>query len=392
MSLKVSFIITALPNYSETFLRSLFQGLSGKNVNVRVFLYQQCSTKEKFNYVNPYPAKSPWVFVLLPLILGYLFLRMPRVVMNFIRLEQSVGRSILQAIKSLYRNAHIFLATRPDWIHFSFATIALGQENVAAALGAKLAVSIRGFDIALYPLSHKGCYTVLWSKLNKLHTISDDLYKLALRQGLSPQTEYKKIQPAIHTDYLKSRPFDREFSKPVKMISVGRLVWKKGFENAIVAMRLLKDRGYDVEYTIIGTGMMEEQLRYAIDDMGLTDSVFLLGKVDHDRVFDYLQQSDIYIQPSIQEGFCNALLEAQGSALLCICTNAEGLNENVIDGETGWLVSKRDPQALANRIEWVLNLPLAKRSEIALNASTRVRNEFHIDRLLNEFVQFYSIS
>ncbi|MBK7870836.1 MAG: glycosyltransferase family 4 protein [Saprospiraceae bacterium] len=54
----------------------------------------------------------------------------------------------------------------------------------------------------------------------------------------------------------------------------------------------------------------------------------------------YYEKADIYLQYSIQEGFCNAVLEAQAMGLLCIVSDAEGLPENILHGQTGWVVPK----------------------------------------------------
>ena len=75
----------------------------------------------------------------------------------------------------------------------------------------------------------------------------------------------------------------------------------------------------------------------------------MLGRKTHDGVKTHLEWADIYIQPSIQQGFCNAVLEAQAMGLLCIVTDADGLSNNVVEGKTGWFVPKRSPNALANQ-------------------------------------------
>ena len=95
------------------------------------------------------------------------------------------------AIKNLIINCHI-LGKSIDWLHFGFATMGVRRENVAQALGAKSAVSLRGFDISLYPYKHMGCYDLLWDKIDKVHTISEDLYQKALHLGLDPRTDHEK--------------------------------------------------------------------------------------------------------------------------------------------------------------------------------------------------------
>ena len=66
---------------------------------------------------------------------------------------------------------------------------------------------------------------------------------------------------------------------------------------------------------------------------------------------NYLEKSDIYLQYSIQEGFCNSVLEAQAMGLLSIVSDANGLTENIIHNYTGWVVPKMAPKLLANCIK-----------------------------------------
>jgi colanic acid/amylovoran biosynthesis glycosyltransferase len=388
---KIGLFHSSLPGYSETFILSKIRGLIREGYDVQLFLANESHEKTDFPYVNPFPRRGLKFIFLSPWALIFIFLTRASVVRTFWKHEQHDGKSFLTCLKSVYVNAHVLRARDLQWLHFTFSTFALDREHVAAAIGARMAVSFRGFDMGIYALKHPGRFLRVWSTVDKVHTISDDLYQLALNHGLSPDVPFQKIMPAILTD--KLRPRTNESEHEIKsIVTVGRLEWKKGFRYAFEAMRLLKQQGIRFMYTIIGTGSMEEELRYAIHDMQLQDCVRLAGKVPHDRIFDLLHSADVYIQPSVQEGFCNALLEAQGTGLLCITTDAEGLRENVLHGATGWIVPKRDSVALANRIEEVLVLPTSEKRKIREAAKLRVENEFRIERLVGEFVQFYSLS
>ena len=93
--------------------------------------------------------------------------------------------------------------------------------------------------------------------------------------------------------------------------------------------------------------------------------------------------ADIYVQPSIQEGFCNSVVEAQAMGLLIVVSDAQGLIENIVDGETGWVVSKRNASAIANKIIEISKLDSNEirlyqskaRRRAALNFSLNDQNE-----------------
>lgn len=381
---------SSLPGYSETFILSKIRGLISKGYDVRVFLAIASHEKTDFTYINPYPIKGIRFFLAAPWVLLFLVLSRLPVVQTFWAKERGDGKRFSTCLKSLYLNAHILRARNVQWLHFTFSTFAIGREHVAAAMGAKMAVSFRGFDMGIYPLRHPGCFRKLWRTVDKVHTISDDLYALARQHGLSPEVPVKKIMPAILTGKLMRKTTAVQKHEVVSIISIGRLEWKKGFGYALQAMYALKQRGVKFTYRIVGEGRMEEELRFAIHDLQLENEVTLLRKLPHDKIFNVLHDADIYIQPSVQEGFCNALLEAQGTGLLCICSDAEGLAENVLHGQTGWVVPKRDAVLLSEKILEVIQLPEQERERVRKNAIERVSREFKLDRLLNEFTHFYT--
>ena len=70
---------------------------------------------------------------------------------NFYKLEKISNRSKKLIIKKIILNLHIINEKKTDWLHFGFATQAIGRENIAKAIGAKMAVSLRGFDIGCIP-------------------------------------------------------------------------------------------------------------------------------------------------------------------------------------------------------------------------------------------------
>ena len=100
--------------------------------------------------------------------------------------------------------------------------------------------------------------------------------------------------------------------------------------------------------------------------------------------------SDIYIQYSQSEGFCNAVLEAQSMGVLPIVSNAEGLSENVLNNKTGWVIEKNSPNLLAEKIVEVINLPESNKEKIRKQAIERIKKEFNIEKQQKEFIDFYT--
>ena len=150
-------------------------------------------------------------------------------------------------IKKLYLNSHIICSKGVDWLHFGFATTSLGREYLAKAIDSKMAVSLRGYDINIYPLKHKKCYDTVWNTVDKVHSISNYLLEKAYDLGLDRNVKTKIITPAV-ANYIKNE----KQSDKIVITTVARLNWIKGLTYAIKSMKLLKDMGVDFKYQIIG--------------------------------------------------------------------------------------------------------------------------------------------
>lgn len=105
----------------------------------------------------------------------------------------------------------------------------------------------------------------------------------------------------------------------------------KGQKYVIKAISKMKKEGYNLKYQIIGRGDTS-YLRNIAKQKHVERQVDFVGNITHDKIFDYLDDTDIYIQPSNQEGLCRALIEAMSRGCLCIASNAGG-NVELIDNE-----------------------------------------------------------
>ena len=389
--MKIGLILAVTPGYSETFFRSKIKGLQENGNEVHIFCQKNnmdftlCDVTESPKVINNLLVQS-WYFIKEFILLIPYY----STVIRYIKLEHKEGTSCIPILKKIYFNAHL-LRAKLDWLHFGFGTMALGRETVAKTIGAKMAVSFRGFDIAVYPVKHPGCYNHLWKYVDKVHTISDDLLILAKKYGLPANVSVDKITPAIDVEIFHSLAHDfSQNAKPIFM-TTGRLHWKKGLVQTIEALAILKAKGFDFTYKIVGEGDDYERIAFAAHQLGLKENVKFLGRLPHFQVKKELESADIYLQYSIQEGFCNSVLEAQAMGKLCIVSNAEGLTENVLHEITGWVVPKYSPHLLAEQIMKVLLLDDKSKTTISTNATERVALEFNMEKQIRDFLMFYEI-
>ena len=393
--MRIGIVLSKPPGYSETFFRSKIKGLQNRGHEVVLFVnYQRGETREPPCEIRSgYRVDSKAVYfqvVRTAFIVGLLALRAFGSVRRFWLFEKADGSSPRIIVKKLYVNAHL-LDQNLDWLHFGFASMALGRENVARAIGAKMAVSFRGYDVCTVPLRNGfDCYRAVWPKLDKIHTISTDLLHIARRRlGLPKGVVVQSIPPAIEVDRFKRGNLNGEVHAPTRILTVARLEWKKGLDYSIEACARLKAEGQEFYYTIVGEGRCYEQLSFMIHLLKLESCVFLVGRKSPSEVADLMWESDVYIQPSVSEGFCNAVLEAQAAGLLCIVSDAEGLPENVIDCKTGWVVPKRNLESLTEKIHEVIGMNNQHRLQIRARSIARVTQDFSLKDQVRSWNNFY---
>ncbi len=390
--MRIGLVLADLPQYSETFFKYKIKGLIAGGHEVIVFTSGNAGMKPITDYKVKYS---------LPVMEGNLVLQSlnffngilktlivsPSRVSKLVSLEKKEGRNFWEALKSVYLNSHI-ITEDLDRLHFGFATNALRKENIAETIGARMSVSFRGFDINVYPLKNPGCYKLLWKKIDKVHTISDYLHKKAVKIGLPESIPYSKITPAIDLTKFALKNDRGKFHDPVRIVTVGRLNWIKDYETAISSLAILRTDGIKFLYEIIGDGKELERIRFAVYQSGLDDCVKFLGKITHDEIVKRMEASDIYLQTSLQEGFCVSVLEAQAMGLMCIVSDADGLRENVVEGVTGFVAERRRAQSFAEKLIEIIRMSEPERIRIADAARMRVEDEFGIEkqnRLFNEF-------
>ena len=195
-------------------------------------------------------------------------------------------------------------------------------------------------------------------------------------------------------DLARFRPADFATSVPL-IISVGRLIEKKGFSDLIDACRLLKSRGCDFRCEIIGEGPLEAELRRQIGLSGLAEIVSLGGALPEKEIAERLAGATVFTLPSVLEkggGMDNlptVIAEAMAAGLPVVATPVAGIPEMVERGKTGFLVAEHQPAALADAIERLLgDISLAR--ELGKNGRARARKLFSIEQSARALAELFA--
>ncbi|WP_425044580.1 glycosyltransferase family 4 protein [Primorskyibacter sp. S87] len=177
-------------------------------------------------------------------------------------------------------------------------------------------------------------------------------------------------------------PADREVrsvNAPLHMLSVGRLVEKKGFDRLIEAFSLLP-ADLDWRWTHIGGGELKSAFSAKAEDAGLSDRISWLGACDQPEVIDAMRKADLFVLPSRiasdgdRDGLPNVLMEAASQKLPILSTPVAAIPEFIETGSHG-LLSKDEPAALADAIALMARNPVVA-ADMADAAYARLVREF----------------
>ena len=389
--MRLGIVLSNPPAYSETFFNSKIKGLLDNGIDVTLFTQVADSEFNLCKVVLAPKVSGNSVLQVFKMVVVFVSL-LPKLttVKRFVALERKEKTSWFNLLKKIYLNAHM-LKSKVDCLHFGFATQAIGSELVAQAIGAKMAVSFRGFDINVYPIKHPKCYNLLWKHVDAVHSISQYLLDKARGLGLSETIPSKLITPAVNCKKIGSVSVGQQNISKLQILTIARLHWIKGIDLLIETAALLKENEISFIWKLIGDGDQKslERYKFHIYERGLQDEIILLGKHSHEQTLLELKQTHLYVQPSVNEGFCNAVLEAQALRKLCIATDVGGLSENIIDTKTGWLVPSNDAKAMVLKIREVMMLSEVEKTDIETAANFRVKSQFTIEQQQEQFVKFY---
>lgn len=170
-----------------------------------------------------------------------------------------------------------------------------------------------------------------------------------------------------------------------RLVAVGRLVEKKGFADLIDALAILRERGTELPTLLVGGGRLEEELAAQVVACGLHDLVVMTGPRGQRETHAAIRSATMLAAPVVvaadgdRDGLPTVLLEAMAIGTPVVSTPVTGIPEAVVDGQTGLLVPERDPFALADALQRLLDEPLFAR-RLAVGARRRVEERFDVRR------------
>jgi glycosyltransferase involved in cell wall biosynthesis len=390
---RIAYVVKTWPRLSETFILNEVVSLEQRGVPIRIF-----SVKE----ADPGPAHAKVAEVRAEVI--YLALR-PHWKEALLANLRSFGRQpreyscvLLEALARVLRRRHlatlrhffkagylvdILLRKPADHLHAHFAT--------APALVAMFTSRLSGIPYT-FTAHAKDIYLsdpeILRRKIERARavvTCTEYNRRYLLKQYGSQSTEkIHCIYHGIDVSQFKFTPsLHLDSHRPV-ILSVARLVEKKGVGDLIAAADTLRGRGRSFRVEIIGTGPCRETLEAQVKRLQLGNHVTFLGAQAYDTVCLAYERAAVFVLPCVitsngdRDGIPNVLLEAMASGVPVVSTPVSGIPELIASEVNGLLVPPHDPINLADAIERLLD-SRELRDELALAARAKLESLFSLE-------------
>lgn len=381
--LKIAIYSGVIP--STTFIERLIEGIAVQNNEVYLFGWQEKKVAYSKN-IKQYTFGPKWnkLYVLL----RYTFLLTVFQTSNKKKLD-----AIIKQQKGNSNNLKVkyypVLYHRPDIFHLQWAK-SIEDWIWVQEFGIKLILSLRGTHVTISPKDDvllEQTFKKNFPRINGFHSVANSIAKEAEKYGAN-LNKTRVVYSGLNCDDFHFITKHKNNS-PLKIISIGRAHWVKGYSYALDAFSILKQNNFPFEYTIVGVGDSEELL-FQRHQLNLEEEVNFLKNMAFQEVKRQIQTADILLLSSIEEGIANVVLEAMALGTLVISTNCGGMQEVLQDGINGFVVPTRNCEAIATAIQKVANLPHEEYQSICLNARKTIETQHTEAIMISEMNILYN--
>jgi colanic acid/amylovoran biosynthesis glycosyltransferase len=405
--IRVAFIVSQFPLLSETFILNQISGLIDRGCEVDIYAHKVSNEAVIHSDVVNYRLLSRTKCLSLPrsdssmarIGKGTHFLidglsKHPAATLKALN-PLKFGRTALSLTR--LHQSHLFRNKQPyDIVHCQFGPNGnLGMQlKEAGALQGKLITHFRGYDSSAYVrFMGRDVYRNLFRKADLILCVSASIKARLLDLGCEEQ----KIlihHSGVDTDQFAVSHVPSRNGGKVRLVTIGRLVEKKGIKYAIEAVAEALKTHPELEYRIAGDGPLFNDLLRLIADLNVGERIQLLGRKRHDEVVQLLEDADILLAPSVttengdEEGIPNVLMEALARGLPVLSTYHGGIAELVQNGKSGFLVPEKDAKALAEKLR-VLTDNRDLWPAMGKVGRSHVEEHFNINKLNDKLLAIY---
>lgn len=370
--MKILLIAGTFPKISETFILDQAIGLLNEGADLECLSLHRSLEPIVHRAFLDHHLSSNTVTSNIPLSKLAMIYKLPKTIIAAIQnhgLARTLRAASFRSYYKLYRSIQtVYLLASLPSLEYDVILCHFGNNGV---LGAKLKdVGFRGQVVTVFHGSDVSSndvfvnhhYDELFATGDLFLPISHYWNHRLVAFGC-PKEKTHTLHLGVDVDHLEFRPRALPSGRPMKFLTVGRLVPNKGHEIAIRALAQLYLAHPDFTYTVIGDGPLNGQLRELAKQLGVSNNVQFVGLQDHDSVIDHMNRSDVFLLashsiPSGQsEGLPVVLMEAMALGLPVVSVDLTGIPELISDRRSGVLVQEDSVSAFRDGIHWLIDNP-----------------------------------
>ena len=280
---------------------------------------------------------------------------------------------ILRTVSYYMKSLFVVKKINPDIVHVQTIFLALSGLLIKKFLHKPYVVYGRGSDVYLSWRFKNLISKPILKNADAIIALTEDM-----KRGIQKIWDRDAFVVPNGIDLDRFENLSREeFRKRLKIeeaekiiIFVGGLRPVKGVKYLIEAMKIIIDKNRNTKLFIVGDGEEREYLENLVRNLNLEKHINFIGQVPNEEVREYMAASNVFILPSLSEGFPVTVVEAMASGLPIVATNVRGLPEIVKDGENGFLVEPKNLEEIADKV-----LLLLKNEELRKRISKRNKEE-----------------
>ena len=369
---------------SSTFIERLVEGIAENGNHVLLFGLKIKNKKYKknisvFSYSNKFQK-------------AILLIKYSIVLFFFKNSEKKKLDSIIDKIPSnkylLKIKYYPVLFHKPDIFHLQWAK-SCTEWMWVQEFGIKLILSLRGTHITISPkanLDLEAQYQLCFPKIDGFHAVSNSIKNEMKQYDINPD-KIKVIYSGLDINNLEFKPLISS-NTTLNIVSIGRSHWVKGYDYALDACAILKNQNFDFHYTIIGIDENEE-LIFQRNQLKLEQNVTFINHRTFNQVVTIINQADVVLLSSVEEGIANVVLEAMALGTIVVATNCGGLNEIITDNKNGFLVATRNANEIAEKIKYVSSLSIESKQNILKSARKTIEQLNSKEKMIAEMQDLY---
>jgi colanic acid/amylovoran biosynthesis glycosyltransferase len=428
--LRIAMFVGCFPVISETFILRQIAGLLELGHAVDIYADTRAADDAprqpeviqhqligRTTYMDMPPEMAPWEMPVFPLA-GKTWVpgaakpvanwrRVARALPAMVRCAFRAPRLTLQVLRraefgyqaaslsALHRLAKLASESRRyDVLHAHFGPVGNSFRFARRLWDTPMVISFHGYDFTSVPRKQGvEVYRKLFVAADLITVNSNYMGQHIQPMGCPPE-KIRTLSYGIDVAKYRFKPRTVAGGEPVRLLTIGRLIEKKGIEFALRSVARVARHYPQMRYDVVGDGPMRERLQGVAEEEGIAGLVRFHGALDGGAVCELLDRAHVFVLASVtaedgdQEGTPVSLLEAQAVGLPVLSTLHSGIPEIVLNNQSGLLVPERDVEELAAGLQYMVEHP-ERWAKFGRNGRANIEAHFAAPKCMADLLNIY---